>query len=202
MMTGEALVMKKILLLCAFILLLQGLASCRGGATPVPGERVSAADAGEMIGALLPNKDLEIEGITTDELWDEMGVQLFANKCPQRYEYVFAIVKDKALMLKEHWGAYDFEYALADMDGDGQKEMLYAYDWGSGIVRTILGVLKSDGSLEKIVPTEDAEGLWTIRDLKANGDTVAFEALSLGGSPAVTGICTYNKGEYIFDIEK
>lgn len=194
--------MKKVFILCAFIFLLQGMVSCRGGATPVPGERISAADAGEMIGVLVPNQNLEIEEITTDKLWNEMGVQLFANKCPQRYEYVFAVVKDKAVILKEHWGGYYFGYALSDMDGDGMAEMLYAYDWGSGIVRSILGVLKPDGSLEKIVPTGEANGFWTIRNLKANGDTVAFEALSLGGSPAVTGICTYNKGEYIFDIEK
>lgn len=194
--------MKKAFVLRAFIFLLQGLASCRGGATPVPGERVSLEDAREIIGALLPNRDLEIEEITTDELWNEMGVQLFANNCPQRYEYVFAIVQDKAVMLKEHWGAYYFDYALSDMDGDGRKEMLYAYDWGSGIVRSVLGVLKSDGNQENVVPTEDAEGLWTIRNLETDGDTVIFDVQSLGGSPEGKGICTYKKGEYIFDIEK
>jgi len=166
-------------------------------------QRTSSEDAQVLIDELLPDREWEIREMTADALWNEMGVQLFTNVSAEQYEYVFAITGDTARILKHHWGAYYFDYALADMDGDGQKEMLYIYDWGSGIVRSEMGVLKPDGSIAEIIPTEEATGIWSIRKPQTEHDGITCEVTSaMGESGAKKGLCIYENDGYVFDIEE
>lgn len=200
--------MKKIVLYVLMGLLLfsaYGCAHSRDTApAPTSRQQVSLEDASVLIEELLLDRKGDIREITTDTLWQEMGVQLFSTASPDRYGQVFAIQDGNAVSLMEYTEVGTIlEYALADMDGDGQKEMLYTYIWGSGIVRSIMGILKSDGRIVEITPTEEAEGIWYIHNLKAEDNTVTCDVRSaLGEDGDKKGICIYKDDTYIFDIEE
>ena len=174
-----------------------------GVTSPISREKVSLDEASALIAELRPRPKLQIEEITTDTLWREMGIQLFANTCEHPYEYVYAVSGNTALELKDAWGAYYFDYALADMDQDGIMEMLYVYDWGSGIIRSIIGVLRVDMNQPKVMITRKTKGFWSIQNLAVKDNAVTFDMWLFGGTgEKVRGICRYGEGQYIFDVAK
>jgi len=82
------------------------------------------------------NPDLYTE-LTTDEVWEKMGIQVLVDI----ENYTF-IIKDRDDYYKAVYG-YSSPYSIdmldvCDVDGDGEYELLFTTNTGSGILRTHL----------------------------------------------------------------
>lgn len=79
--------------------------------------------------------ELTITEQTTDELWQKMGIQLFQieNKGS------FVIQNNKVIDLGERPYTFYLDYVVCDLNRDGNYELYFNYQFGSGVSRGILG---------------------------------------------------------------
>jgi len=79
--------------------------------------------------------ELVITELTTQELWQKMGTQIFRieNKGS------FAIQNNKVTDLGERPYTCYLDFVICDLDKDGNFECFYTYQFGSGVSRGILG---------------------------------------------------------------
>lgn len=153
------------------------------------------------------SEDAELGIIEDDQLWQEMKIQLVAYKAGAAYgmvQYcsVFAVIGDneKMIDMKPYWGAYVFDYVIADLNEDGQSEMVGFYDWGSGIIRSVPFVLLSSGDFAGLSYADqndkgedDPPGLYEYRNLsiEENGRSVTADAQSVLGSDDIQSVIFY-----------
>lgn len=141
-----------------------------------------------------------------DRLWQEMKLQLVAyvgkdSHDTTRYCRVYAVLgnNEKLIDIKPYWGSYVFDYVMADLDQDGQTEMVGFYDWGSGIVRSVPFVLLASGDFADIAYVDKTQsetnqpGLYEYKNLSVaeDGKSITADAQSVMGSNEIESVSFY-----------
>lgn len=115
-------------------------------ATALIRKELKKADATAPIGAI-PLQDL-----TTDAVWEKLGVQVFKVKYTDELPSTptFVVKRDQAVPIGIDFGG-DGVTAIcaADLRGDGKPLLAFSYSWGSGIHRSQLGALDWNGKTPK-----------------------------------------------------
>jgi hypothetical protein len=98
-----------------------------------------------------PTAQMPLQEMTTPEIWDSMGLQIFKTTGgPVQYE-TFLIQDGSVQQIGFGFGGMGVTSLLVnDADDDGQPDLLYTYSWGSGMGRSQLG-LYSTGLPEPLV---------------------------------------------------
>jgi hypothetical protein len=88
-----------------------------------------------------PTAQFPLKDITTKDVWDRLGVQVFkVTEGVQNLE-TFVIRNDKVFRIGNGFGGRGVtSLAVADLSGGGQDKLVYAYSWGSGVHRSHVGV--------------------------------------------------------------
>lgn len=88
--------------------------------------------------------DYSVHELTTMAVWKELGLQVFQVRGNARRHETYALIGQKTVPLGRAFGGDGVtSLAVADLDGDGKKELLYSFNWGSGIHRSQIGILES-----------------------------------------------------------
>jgi len=130
-----------------------GLSASACGKAPAPEVepvRLSVEEARTLIREELleeePDLDLEItlEERTPDDLWQRMGAQLFLSGGPfaeVRSAETYAVADGQVDRLGIAFGGHGVTSTeIADLNQDGEPELLYTYSWGSGLHRSHVAV--------------------------------------------------------------
>lgn len=79
-----------------------------------------------------------IYDITPKEVKEEIGCQIF--KVKNSYEH-YVLYKSKIFHIGFGFGGYGVvSLKTCDFDADGQKDLIYAFSWGSGLHRSQIGI--------------------------------------------------------------
>lgn len=143
--------------------------ACRHGAleqepsvTP-RAEYVGLAEATAMVRAQIfeekPTMNQSIETplveLTTDEMSRRLGVQVFQVTEGVRACASYLVFGGRAHLLCGGIGGHGIQsMCVTDLDGDGAPELTYTYSWGSGIHRSLVGVvcIEDEGLLREEAP--------------------------------------------------
>jgi len=152
----------QLLFLTPAVALLGTLAACssaparldRAGPLPPTAQRVGLEEATHRVRAQImsTSPDMSVSAefplveLTTDEIWDRLGAQLFQVDEGVRGGESFLVCGERALPLCSGFGGHGIQSAcVTDLDGDQIPELTYTYSWGSGIHRSLVGVCRVDG---------------------------------------------------------
>lgn len=152
--------MKKLLCSLFAVLLILSLTACKGGEQPEPEEeyiphqteasKEYVKEFMELLGG-----EIELEGLSSGYTLDEehcynvtptpvaeetdMKIFKFSDSCVS-----LVLLDNKIYELCKSFGGHGFVNALpCDFDGDGNKDLLVASSWGSGMHRSIISVFNS-----------------------------------------------------------
>ncbi len=152
------------------------LAFTRSGPTQLPRTDITTAEGMVRLWYqkdrpdLNPGVQIPLKELTTDEIWNRMGLQVFqVSQGIFQYD-TFLIWQTVVLPMGTGFGGVGVtSMAVADLDHDGQPELLFTYSFGSGIHQSRLGMyapaipgsalLGSPGPLNGIIEAET-----TLRD--------------------------------------
>ncbi|MBN2893924.1 MAG: hypothetical protein JXL97_18795 [Bacteroidales bacterium] len=82
------------------------------------------------------SKKLKVVELTTDEVWDKMSTQIYRVEGDEILFY--AINGEKVSSLGGSY-SYDLDFVVTDLDNDGNYELVYTYQFGSGVSRGVVG---------------------------------------------------------------
>ena len=102
---------------------------------------------------LNPQVTVPLKEMTTDEIWNRMGVQVFQVSGDIFMYDTFLVTGSQVTPLGIGFGGMGVtSLAVTDLDRDGQPELLYTYSFGSGLHQSRIGmyapVLPGNGNLE------------------------------------------------------
>lgn len=137
-----------------------------------------------------PAVKIPLKDLTTDEIWNRLGVQVF-QVSGDIYQYdTFLIRNRQVLPMGTGFGGMGVtSMIVTDLDQDGQPELLYAYSFGSGIHQSHLGLyspaLTGNSTIEANTRYVDGDLLLVKVDdqrvnIKAAGADPLVEALTIG----------------------
>jgi len=142
-----------------------------GASSPADGvARLSLEQAGSLILSwyrqqkldLNPQVTLPLKEMTTDEIWSRLGVQVFQVSGDIFMYDTFLVHRGQVTPMGTGFGGVGVTtLAVADLDRDGQSELLYTYSFGSGIHQSRLGIYS---------PTLPGEGILEASTTLTNGD--------------------------------
>jgi hypothetical protein len=88
-----------------------------------------------------PTAQFPLKEITTKEVWDRLGAQVFQVIEGVQACETFVIREKKVYRIGVGFGGHGVKsLAVADPSGDGQDKLIYAYSWGSGEHRSKVAV--------------------------------------------------------------
>jgi len=114
---------------------------------------------GYRLGNLMPQDLLEREiyvDITPGAVLDEIGVQIFKDS-----EWCSAYLMDDDFIypLGVWFGGYGVvDIKTCDFDGNGTKDILFTYSWGSGLHRSLIGLFDMSTMMETVIYDSSDEG--------------------------------------------
>ena len=150
-------------------------------------------------------ENAELVLIQDDKLWEEMNIQLVGYKAGWGYLDIYAVIKEceEIVLIKPGWGSYTFEYILTDLNKDGDVEMIGFFDWGSGIVRSILFVMNNSGEFEEVVLQDEENDFFSYYDLEYDSrkNTIFADAASYSDTEVSKMKLYYEDGMYCFEHE-
>ncbi len=84
--------------------------------------------------------------LTTDEIWERLGAQIYQENNNSNYEYQGYLIKNKEVtQLGSSFGGYGLtSMCVTDLDQNGQAELVYTFSWGSGQHRSQLALYSPD----------------------------------------------------------
>jgi len=91
-----------------------------------------------------PDAVFPIEEITTDEVRRDLGLQVFkvTEKATVQQDETFVVRDGRARRIARGIGGKGVTSMVpADLDGDGRKELVFSFSWGSGRHRSEVGAL-------------------------------------------------------------
>ena len=128
-------------LLAIFLIVPAIAAACDQAPGP---ERISISEAQALVREELltldPEVEFTLEDVTTDEIWNEMGTQVYVLGGLSSAE-TYIIVDEQVDRLGMAFGGYGVtSMCITDLDRDGEPELAYTYSWGSGLHRSHVAV--------------------------------------------------------------
>jgi len=133
--------LRKALFTFVVLSLLLSTAACSQDGT-TNAERISTAEAESLvrdmllrdIPALNPAAEFPLTELTTDEVWQRLQAQVFQVNDGNRMFNTYLIKNKETVPLGTGGGGMGLtSMCVADLDQDGNPELLYTYSWGSGI---------------------------------------------------------------------
>ncbi len=177
-----------ILLLC-FLLCLTG---CHTAGQDSFGT-INEKEAQDLILAYLKHENpelnrsanLDLEELTTDEIWQALGIQIFKNRSNVFLNQAFIITSEGGVLpMGSSFGDVGvIDMVVTDLDDDHRAELVFSYAFGSGITRTMLALY---------IPAVDENRLWTA-DMAYSG-YLCLEAAPDSG--ALVQLCQFNGEEF------
>ena len=90
---------------------------------------------------LNPDLALAPEELPSEEVWELLGAQVFRLTAGPQAGQTFLFKENQVVPLGEAFGGPGLtSLEVADLDGDGRAELLYAYSFGSGFRQSRLGM--------------------------------------------------------------
>jgi hypothetical protein len=185
--------------LFAWILLLCSL-SCLTGCHAAGQESfglINEKEAQDLILAYLKyeNPDLnesarlDLEELTTDRIWQALGIQVFTNRSSVFLNQAFIITSEGSVLpMGSSFGDVGvIDMVVTDLDGDHRAELAFSYAFGSGITRTMLALY---------IPAVDENSLW-------DADMAYSGYLCLEGTPdsgVLVHLCQFDRD--VFTAER
>lgn len=125
---------------------------------------------------------LKITEMPSEEVWEKMQAQLYSVECNQGVIF-FIIDHGSTVCLK---GCFDptLRYVVSDLDRNGMYELIYTYQFGSGVSTGVLGAY-TEGRIIGIGTelTKKNYGLmYSYQFEKSNDQDVAFQVVSNGAA--------------------
>ncbi|KWX77087.1 hypothetical protein [Paenibacillus jilunlii] len=142
-------------------------ASCDSGGTPETAavalpRKLTSEQAGKLIRANMNESASRVSmdhltDITSPDIWEQTGYQLFKNTEEASSRDTFAVSDGKAVQIGIGFGGYGVTSAVPyDVNKDGTTDIVYAYSFGSGIHRSVIAWLDLHDITEHIVPDKPA----------------------------------------------
>jgi hypothetical protein len=135
-------------LLITFLILSAIAAACDQVPEIPETERISMTQAQDLVrGELLaqnpnldPDVEFTLEEVTIDEIWNELGAQVF-QLGGLSSDDTYVIVDRQVDRLGFAFGGYGvISMYVTDLDRNGEPELAYTYSWGSGLHRSHVAV--------------------------------------------------------------
>lgn len=124
------------------------------GAPPAAASRIPLERAEELVRAHIystqpemnPTARFPLAEITPEEVWDALGAQVFKVSGEVLLNEAFVVRSGQVTPIGESFGG-DGVHALllAELDGQSPPELVYAYEFGSGVRRSSVGVYRVEG---------------------------------------------------------
>ncbi len=142
------------------------LTACNTEAKPA---KLSVQDAEAVIRESLGEKagtvalSVELTEITPEDVWEETGYQLFKDGSSLD---TYVVADGKAAVLGTGFGGYGVTSVVPyDVSGDGTKDLVYAYSYGSGIHRSVISWMDLESMAEYPVQSAGEDGGFRTYDL-------------------------------------
>jgi hypothetical protein len=147
------------LLLCLVILTTltsSGLTAERVG--PADAEKLVRTAIFERLPTMNPAITFRLNELTTDEIWERLGAQIYE----VNGESWYAIIGREVVLLAENEVLTSM--CVADIDHDGDHELLYTYSYGCGVLRSELAMFspQKQGSCEPVSSYACIGPRWTL----------------------------------------
>jgi hypothetical protein len=152
-----------LLITCATVY--AGPAATQPSVAPSPHVRMTLATATEKVRDYVfrvnpqmnPKAQFPLRELTTAEVWDRLHDQIFMVTDGVQVDQAYLIAGNEVFRLGESFGGCGvMSFCVADLDGDGQPELIFTHSWGSGIHRSLVGLWSSGASwIEAPVALED-----------------------------------------------
>ena len=96
--------------------------------------------------------EFPLQELTSDEIWTRLGVQIF-QVSGGVYQYHTYLARDGRIKaLGTGFGGFGLtDMCVADLDDDGNPELIYTYSWGSGIHRAHLAAYFAEGAASRTI---------------------------------------------------
>jgi LysM repeat protein len=115
------------------------------------GERISVQRAQELVRGHIfstqpemnPSAVFPLAEITSDAVWEALGAQIFKVTGDVMLNEAFVIRNGQVTPVGESFGGSGVtSFVLAELDGAAPPELIYVYDFGSGIHRSTFGIYR------------------------------------------------------------
>lgn len=116
-------------------------------------ERISTAEAESLVRTMLlkdipnlnPAADFPLTELTTDEVWQRLRAQVFQVNDGNHMFNTYLIKNKETVPLGTGVGGMGLtSMCVADLDQDGNPELVYTYSWGSGIHRCQVAIYSAN----------------------------------------------------------
>lgn len=159
-------------------------------------ERVSIAKASELIRAYIfqetpgmnPQIEFPIIELTTQEIFQKMGFQVFKITSDVRESWSYIIKQNQVFLLSGNMGGFGIQsMCVGDINNDGESELVFTSSWGSGGHYNDIGICYNEGaSVKESIVTWD----FTYYDLfvrKQDNQHVIVEIAEVSADPRKFG---------------
>lgn len=147
--------------------LMAALSSVGSAATRVDlseAEALVRADIFKTITAMNPAATFPLHELTTDEMWERLGAQIYEINDGIYEPGWYAIVDREAVSLATGTSVVPSSMCLADIDHDGNHELLFIYYYGCGVLRAALGMFSPQYDVSHILISclDPGKGSWAL----------------------------------------
>jgi hypothetical protein len=151
-MGNPGLMLPKALFTFVVLSLLLSTAACSQQET-TNAERISTAEAESLVRAMFlrdvpalnPAVEFSLAELTTDEVWQRLRAQVFQVNDGYYMFNTYLIKNKETVPLGTGSGGMGLtSMCVADLDQDGNPELVYTYSWGSGIHRCQVAIYSAN----------------------------------------------------------
>ena len=112
-------------------------------------KRLALAEAEKQVRAFIfadkpamnPKAEFPVKELTTDEVWDKLGVQVFQVTEGVQAHETFVVAPGRVVRIGVGFGGRGVRsLCVAELNGDGRSKLVYSFSWGSGTHRSQVGV--------------------------------------------------------------
>lgn len=158
----------------------------------IPYERISVEEAEELVRAWMfdrnpdmnPAAEFPLEDVTAEEVWRQLGGQIFKLKDPFVGFDLVLILDGRIIILGN--GVDPENMCITDLNEDGEAELLYTYSWGSGILRSGIAIFSPSWSEEVFGDISHEHGYLTLE--KIDDQTVYLYGARFNSSNDMPGL--------------